>query len=187
VVGDVMGRGIRAASAMAQLRAAIRAYAAIDPDPAAVLTRLDRMLTSYDTGGGPQLTTLLLALSGPEGLVIGNAGHPPPMLRHPDGRVEQLPYATTIPLGVGPLAGDDGLRTAVTVPFPPGAVLLAYTDGLVDRRGEAITEGLERLRDAARGLGGDDLALGLRRLVDGLREGSDHDDVTALALRRGSP
>ena len=110
-VGDVMGRGVEAAAAMAQMRAAVRAYTAIDPDPASVLGKLDRMFAQFPTD---QLVTLVYLVVDParDEILVANAGHPPPVLLRGDGSTEQLPDADGCPLGV--LVQD---RIAHTVPM----------------------------------------------------------------------
>ncbi len=98
-VGDVMGRGVAAAAAMAQMRAAVRAYTAIDPTPEVVMASLDAMFAQFPT---EQLVTLVYAVVDParDLLLVGNAGHPPPVLLRADGTTEQLP------LGERRAAGD---------------------------------------------------------------------------------
>jgi serine phosphatase RsbU (regulator of sigma subunit) len=181
-VGDVMGRGVAAAAAMAQMRAAVRAYVAIDPEPGAVLGNLDLMFADqgmFAARDSPQLVTLLYLLADGDRVAVGNAGHPPPLLLGPDGSAEFLPMADDVPLGV---ASDT--RTASFVHLPPGAILLVYTDGLIERRREDIGEGLDRLLVAGRNLGGAPLGPGLRQLVEALQDPERDDDVTAVAVRR---
>jgi serine phosphatase RsbU (regulator of sigma subunit) len=177
-VGDVMGRGVRAAAAMAQMRSAVRAYAAVDPSPEAVLRNLDLMLTRY---GSEQLVTLLYLVLNPrhDELMIANAGHPPAVILRADQSTEQLPYADGAPLGTGRQR-----RRQSRLPFRVGDTLLAFTDGLIERRDEDIDQGMKRVHDAMPAFVGRSLAIGLADLVDGLREPSDDDDVAALAVRR---
>ena len=177
-VGDVMGRGVKAAAAMAQMRATVRAYAAVDSTPAAVMTKLDLMFERYPTD---QLVTLVYALADParDELVVTNAGHPPPVLLRADGSVEQLPVAEGWPLTVMP---QD--RRQVTVPFMVGDTLMAFTDGLIERRDEDITRGQERVLHAVPRLARPDLSAALSEVVDLLRDPSRDDDVAALAARR---
>ena len=99
-----------------------------------------------DTDGMIATAQVLLIDPSRSELTMVSAGHPPPLLRLPDGRVERLPEATHPPLGVG-----DGAGVAVHVAFPPGACVLGYTDGLVERRGEAIDDGITRLAAGVRG------------------------------------
>ena len=177
-IGDVMGRGVAAAAAMAQMRAALRAFASVDPKPALVVGKADRMLVRY---GVDQLVTLVYAVGDPVNgtLTLTNAGHPPLMVLREDGLVEPLPYADGPPLGVAP-----GGREELLVPFGPGDTLLAYTDGLVERRDEDIHDGLARLEAALPGLVGDPLRAGLERVVRAVRDDTYDDDTAVLALRR---
>ena len=178
-VGDVMGRGVAASAAMAQMRAAVRAFASVDPAPEAVLDALDRMVTQFDT---EQLVTLVYVLADAERgtLRIASAGHLPPFLTHPDGRVVRLPDADGPPLG---LASG---RTGLEVEVGPGDALLLVTDGLVERRGEDIETGLDRLQSAVRELAGHSLDEGLAQVVARVGDESSDDDVAALVLRRAS-
>jgi GAF domain-containing protein len=177
-VGDVMGRGVAAAAAMAQMRSAVRAYVALDPTPEVVLRRLDRMLLQY---GGEQLVTLVYLLADPsrDEVVVANAGHPPPVLLCASGEVEQLPNASGSPLGV-----LEQERLAHTVSLRAGDTVLAFTDGLIERRDEDIDQGQDRLLTALHLLAEGDLHSSLDELARRVREPSRDDDVAALAIRR---
>lgn len=176
-VGDVMGRGVAASAAMAQMRSAVRAFASADPSPEAVLAALDRMMLQFDT---EQLVTLVYVLAdGAAGtLRIASAGHLPPFVVRPDGSVDRLPDADGPPLGLG------WARTGLEVSMGPGDTLLLVTDGLVERRGEDIETGLGRLRGAAAALADDHLDEGLAEVLRRVEDGSSDDDVAALVLRR---
>ena len=177
-VGDVMGRGVSAAAAMAQIRASIRAYIATDPAPGAVLRQLDLLFETY---GISQLVTLvyLVVDPGSDELTLVNAGHPPPVILRADGRTEQLPYAEGAPLGV---ATHD--RQPLTFPFHPGDTVLAFSDGLIERREEDIDVGQERLLGAVPLLDQLPLAEALTQIVETVRDHTREDDVAALAVRR---
>ena len=182
-VGDVMGRGVEAAASMAQMRAAVRAYLAVDPSPGAVLDRLDRMLRQY---GVEQLVTLVCGLADPGRgeLAMANAGHPPAVVLRHTGECEQLPGADGPPLAVG-----ERPRHELVVPFAEGDLLLAFTDGLIERREEAIDIGQGRLREALATMhdghaGSHDFRGRLDALVDAVRDPTRDDDVAALAVRR---
>ena len=177
-VGDVMGRGVAAAAAMAQMRAAVRAYAAVDPTPEVVMTKLDLMFERYPTD---QLVTLVYLVVDParDELVVTNAGHPPPVLLRADLSTVQLPLAEGCPLGAVPER-----RRQVTVPFRRGDTVLAFTDGLIERRDEDISQGQERVLHALSGLARPDLSSALDEVVNLLRDPSRDDDVAALAARR---
>ncbi len=176
VVGDVSGRGLRAAATMASLRFAIHAYAVDGDSPARILTKLSS-LVSIDAGG--RLATVLCALVdlGTRSLTLTSAGHLPPLLIS-DGRSEYLESAVGLPVGV-----DSGVRyESTTVTVPPRATLLAYTDGLIERRGENLDQGLARLQAAATGA-----HLPLPELISGLldemRDGPSEDDTAIVGLR----
>jgi serine phosphatase RsbU (regulator of sigma subunit) len=181
VVGDVMGRGVTAAAAMAQMRAAIRALVAVEPDARSVLVALDRLFEQYDFH---QLVTMVYALADParDELVVANAGHPPPVLRRSDGSVEVVEAEPGLLLGAG--GGD---RTPVTVPFRVGDLLVSYTDGLIERRDEDIDAGVKRLADACGAFSQDqDLLAGLADVISSVRDVRRDDDVAVLAVRRRS-
>jgi serine phosphatase RsbU (regulator of sigma subunit) len=177
-MGDVMGRGVAAAAAMAEMRAATRAFASVDPDPAVVLGQLDAMVVAY---ASDQLVTLVYVLADPVAghLLVANAGHPPPSVLRADGSVERLPFTDGPPLG---LAADD--RRQAAVPFGVGDILLLFTDGLVERRDEDIDTGLQRLARIVPALAATSLASGVEYLVEAVRDDTHDDDMAALGLRR---
>ena len=177
-VGDVMGRGVAAAAAMAQMRAAVRAYAAADPRPAAVVGALDTMFGLFPTD---QLVTLAYLLVDPttDSLTFTNAGHPPPALLRADGTTEQLPLADGAPLGTVPQ--ERGERT---VRFCPGDAVVIFTDGLIERRDEDISTGQQRVIDALPRLARPDLTTALGQLGESLTDPARNDDVAVLAVRR---
>jgi GAF domain-containing protein len=178
-VGDVMGRGVRAAAAMAQMRAAIRAFVAVDPEPAVVLTRLDQMFETYDVARLVTMVYVLVDAARDEALIL-NAGHPPPVIMRREGTVEQLPLAEGPPLGV-----DAAERRPVVFPFGPGDLLLAFTDGLIERRDEDIDVGQKRLLEEVPSLQVGALADELEQLAARMRDQTRSDDVAAVAVRRG--
>ncbi len=143
VVGDVVGKGVEAAAAMAQLRNGLRAFALDRLKPASALARLNRLAgESLET----TFATLVYAVIDPQRRIcrLASAGHPPPIVAFADGRVELLEGGRGLPLGVAP----DTRYRQTTVELPAGSVLLLYSDGLVERRGHSIDEGLDRVRDA---------------------------------------
>ena len=143
VIGDVVGRGVKAASAMGQLRNAVRAYLLEGYGPAPTLERVNRLL---DTLGGGFATISLLVVDTAGGeLVYANAGHPPPLVVGPDGATHWLDAGLAPPIGA---ASDVAYREAQDA-IPEGGALVLYTDGLVERRNEPIDAGLGRLADAA--------------------------------------
>ncbi len=142
VMGDVVGRGFRAAALMGQLRSALRAYAFDGNEPWELMTKLNTLLRRIDPGGSA--TLLYLEFDSDAGrIALASAGHLPPLLR--DGAATtfvELPPA--VPLGVvpNPVYGD------VTVEVHPPIELVLYTDGLMERAEEGLEDGFERLREA---------------------------------------
>ncbi|HEX5615620.1 MAG TPA: PP2C family protein-serine/threonine phosphatase [Acidimicrobiia bacterium] len=176
VVGDVSGRGIPAAAVMASLRYAIRAYAAQGDTPTTILRKLRALL---DVGRDGFFATVLCGVVDvrTREITLANAGHPNALLVGPAGATFVTTEVAT-PIGV-PATGEHG---AVTVRIPDDATLLAFTDGLFERRGQTIDVGLEHLRDAAaRHDGGLDELLG-RVVADVVPKGSD-DDIALLGVR----
>jgi serine phosphatase RsbU (regulator of sigma subunit) len=176
VVGDVSGHGVRAAATMAALRFAIQAYAAQNDPPDAILSKLSRLVNVNRTG---QLATILCALVDVEAhkLTVTSAGHLPPLLIS-DGTGTFVTSEVGVPIGV-----RSGARySSTSIDTPPAATLLAFTDGLVERRGESIDAGLARLQRAASSnhVGLDEL---LGRLIDDLRFDGGDDDTAIAALR----
>jgi serine phosphatase RsbU (regulator of sigma subunit) len=180
-VGDVMGRGVMAASVMAQMRSAIRTLVAVDPNPRAVLAGMDRV---FDALHLEQLVTMVYAVADPalDHLQVINAGHPPPVLLAQDGQIELLEHPSTLILGVG-----GGQRAVRSAEFRPGDRLLLYTDGLVERRGEDADTGLARLITALRTPRTDDPDSWLSAIVEELRDPTRDDDVAALLVTREQP
>ena len=143
VVGDVSGRGLRAAATMAALRFAIHAYAAQNDPPDAILTKLSKLVNVRRSG---QLATILCALVDVEAhrLTVTSAGHLPPLLIS-NGTGTFVQSEVGVPIGVR----SGAKYTSTSIDTPPAATLLAFTDGLVERRGESIDAGLARLQRAA--------------------------------------
>ena len=175
-VGDVSGRGLEAGSVMAALHFAIRAYALEGHDPATVLDLLGGLLTmARDRHFATVVCGLLDVTTG--ALTVANAGHLP-MLVVDGSRSHFLQVPAGPPIGV-----RRGHRyEAAQLQLPAGATLLAYTDGLVERRGETLDVSLDRLRDAASPTEGpvEDLLAGL---LAELRPDGSADDTALLGLR----
>jgi len=184
-VGDVVGRGLGAASAMGQLRSAVRALAAADLEPAAVLGHLDTFVAQVEAA---RYATLAYAEVDPESGVVtfASAGHLPPVTIDPDGEPRLFMEGRSAPLGVtGPELAP---RRQARFTLGPGAGFLLYTDGLVERRTEPIDTGLERLLAAVRASRTHVPA----RLVETLPAAlidlrTTHDDVCLLSFRRSAP
>lgn len=183
-VGDVMGHDMGAAASMGQLRSVLRSYAWSGDEPSAVVGRLDELVRGLDMAA---LATCAYAIvcrdqEGSCRVTYTLAGHPPPMVWHPDGHVELLDEALTSPVGV---AGDDRTITQAVADLPVGAYLVLYTDGLVERRRLDIDASIDRLRETLQSAPGGSTAAQLtRHLVDTLT-GDDHDDdICVLVLHR---
>ena len=145
-VGDVVGHGVEAAAVMAQLRTAVRAYAAEGHTPGDVADRVNHLMLNL---GPLAMTTMVYLVIDPatESLQLVNAGHPPALLIEPSGEARFLWPKGGVPLGATAAATYEAQEFAL----PTGSTVLIYTDGLVERRGESIEVGLERLREIARG------------------------------------
>ncbi|MEU8523451.1 SpoIIE family protein phosphatase [Streptomyces sp. NBC_01216] len=175
VIGDVMGRGVRAAAVMGQLRTAVRAYARLDLPPHEVLQLLDGLAAEIDAS---QIATCVYAVHDPnEGkLVYASAGHLPVLVRHEDGTVHRAEGPTGPPLGTG-----GWLHTSGTIALPPGSTAVLYTDGLVERRREDIDEGVAALERALSGAVGTPEVV-CDRLLRSLGVTAEHDDDVAVLV-----
>ena len=176
VIGDVVGHGVAAAAIMAQLRTAVRAYAADDRDPASVVQAVDRLMWQL---GPTAMTTLVYLLLDPvdETVEIVNAGHLPPLMIDPDGEARYLSAEGALPLGTSP---NENYRSTV-IPFPAGAAIVLYTDGLVERRDAPIDTGLDGLR--AVGAGSDDVEALCSDALERLMPAKPSDDIAIIAVR----
>lgn len=178
-VGDVSGKGVGAAAIMARLRFTVRAYLTEGHSPEVVLGMCSRQLNVNRDG---HLSTVLLGVGNTDtGLVMmANAGHLNP-LRVTGNVAEFITTDVGLPLGVAP-----GSYTPTTLQLTSGSTLVAFTDGLVERRGESIDFGLARLvRAATQQVSNlDEL---LTRLTATLGPAGSDDDVAVLAFRWTSP
>ncbi|WP_375482985.1 PP2C family protein-serine/threonine phosphatase [uncultured Jatrophihabitans sp.] len=175
-VGDVSGRGLEAGSVMAALHFAIRAYAREGHSPATVLDLLGNLLTMRRDRHFATVVCCLLDVS-TGSLTVASAGHLPMLLVHRDGS-----HFIDAPLGPPIGIRHTGPFRSVTVELPLGATLLAYTDGLVERRDETLDDGLARLRSVAARTGGTVEGMVSTLLAEMTPAGSD-DDTAVLALR----
>lgn len=175
VIGDVMGRGVRAAAVMGQLRTAVRAYARLDLPPHEVIQLLDVLASEIDA---TQIATCVYAVHDPnEGqLVYASAGHLPILVRDEDGTVERAADPTGPPLGTG-----GWVHTSGTIALPPGSTAVLYTDGLVERRSEDIDEGVASLARALSGAKGSPQVV-CDRLIRSLGVTAEHDDDVAVLV-----
>jgi serine phosphatase RsbU (regulator of sigma subunit)/anti-sigma regulatory factor (Ser/Thr protein kinase) len=175
VVGDVVGHGVAAAAAMGALRYALLVFASETADPGRLLERLNRFAARRGTDAG----TVAMAVIDPDTdeVTLASAGHVPVFVRQADGVVRRHAVQLGIPLGVLTAAE---YRTE-TVAFGPGDTIALVTDGVIERRGEAIDAGLDRLDDL---LAGD--ASAPERLVDAVlgRSLGRHDDDAAVLIAR---
>jgi PAS domain S-box-containing protein len=179
VMGDVAGKGLAAASMVGRLRSALRAYALEGHPPARVLEQLNRLI--WTEAEESQMATLLYLVVDPvEGEVRWvNAGHPPPLMLDGGARAQYLEGGSSVPLGVLPFPEFE----EIAVPMDPGGTVVLYTDGLVERPGEHIDQGLGRLAEAVR-----DAPIEPEQLCDHLLrelvpEDGTPDDVALLTLR----
>ena len=179
-VGDVMGKGAPAAALMGQVRTAIRAYAVAGQSPSQVLSSLDRL---FDALVEDRVVTVVVGTVNPKrGTVrLANAGHPPALVIRADGTATFSSTESSLLIAAG-LNGP--VRPAQELALAPGDSLVMYSDGLVERRGELITVGMQRLADATTAVasGGWPMrpaALLATRLSDDERP----DDVVVLAMQ----
>ncbi|MEU5046191.1 ATP-binding SpoIIE family protein phosphatase [Streptomyces griseorubiginosus] len=177
VVGDVMGKGVRAAAVMGQIRTACRAYARLRLAPSEVLEHLSVLVDDIAPGC---ITTCVYAVldTAEDRLRAAVAGHLPPVLRDPQGRVRFLDERVGPPLGVGRRRYPQQ-----EISVPPGSRLLLYTDGLVERRGRPIDDGLRSLRELLAGPVGE-IEADCDSWLDALADGQHDDDIALLYLHR---
>jgi PAS domain S-box-containing protein len=179
VIGDVAGHGTEAASVMGQVRMAVRAFSLEGHAPGVVVGRVHDLLRSlYD---GEQMVTLLYLAVDPTTweTTMVNAGHPPPLLLDHAGGATYLESPTGLPLGLNwSLPYEESIAL-----LRPGAALVLFTDGLIDRREVAIEEGLERLREAVTDKVGMDIDRLCGSLLEALVPAAASDDVAILAAR----
>ena len=177
VVGDVAGSGLAAAVIMGRMRSTLRAYALETLDPGEVLVRLDRKMAHFEPDA---MATVLYAVfdSAADWMRICLAGHFPPVIAVPGQPAELVGAA------VGPVIGIDAdvRRPVTTVAIPPGALLSFYTDGLVERRGQVIDEGLTRLCRAVSAQPPEAACAAVMGALIGSE--SARDDVALLMIRR---
>ncbi|MET9108904.1 PP2C family protein-serine/threonine phosphatase [Streptomyces zhihengii] len=143
-VGDVVGHGLLAAGVMGQLRSALSAASRVAAGPAQALEVLGLYARFVD--GAESTTAVSVFIDWKEHtLTYSSAGHPPPAVCRPDGTVTFLDGATDPPLGARP---EHVPRPQACCDFAEGSALVLYTDGLIERRGEDIYTGIDRLAEA---------------------------------------
>ncbi|NIH85135.1 ATP-binding SpoIIE family protein phosphatase [Amycolatopsis granulosa] len=177
VIGDVVGHGLPAAIVMGRMRSALRAFALEGGDPAEVLVNLDRKMQHFEPG---MMATVLYAVVEPnfERLHVSSAGHLVPVQGRVGEPARLLDVAVDPPIG----ALRDVRRRVSVVDIPPGSVVCFYTDGLVERRGVPLDEGLDRLCAAVRPVPVTDVCADVMGAMIG--EDNPDDDVALLAVRR---
>jgi len=180
-IGDVVGRGLDAASLMAQLRTTLRAYALQGQDTAAVLSGVDDVLGYI---GETTMTTgvyLVIDLA-TDTVTLASAGHPPPLVIAPDGSASFLEVVGGVALGVSATSSYREERFELLA----GSTILLYTDGVVEVRGESLDDGLERLRVIA-GRGHPTVEALCDAIVNELVAGARSADDVALVAARIEP
>jgi serine phosphatase RsbU (regulator of sigma subunit) len=180
VVGDVAGHGVQSAVVMGRIRSALRAYALLDTSPARVLDLVDRKVDQFEIG---TIATVACAVSSPpyETLTIAVAGHPPPVVAVPGRRAVFADVEVSPP--IGSLVGL--ARSSTTMTLAPDTVVAFYTDGLIERRGESVDVGLERLRDVTSAGPPERVAAEIMRGLVG--NSVITDDIALIVMRRGAP
>ncbi len=178
VMGDVSGHGLEAAVIMGRLRSALRAYALDSESPAEVLAKLDRKANHFEHGA---MATVAYGIIGPhrEALTLSLAGHLPPVLAEPGepGRLVESPPDPPIGLTIGVPE-----RRTTVVELPEEAVLVFYTDGLVERRDRPVDVGMAQLAATVRAADPERVCAQVMAAMIGSRPAQD--DVAVLALRR---
>ena len=175
VVGDVSGRGLSAARVMAALRFTVRAYFLEGYSPEEILEKCSRHLHVPIDG---HFATVLVGIGdvARHEITLANVGHFNPLVVE-GARSAYIGTSLGPPLGV---AG--GTYESVTVNVRPRSTLIAFTDGLVEKRGESLDQGLERLEKVARGENGS-LDHLLAKVIEEVSSGASEDDIAMLGLR----
>jgi serine phosphatase RsbU (regulator of sigma subunit)/PAS domain-containing protein len=182
VIGDVQGHNVSAAALMGQVRTAVHAHTTAGAYPDEVLARTNRLLADLEPGLFTSCLYLHLDLAG-DRVLMAAAGHPPPLLRHPDGHTEIVDSPPGLLLGIDPAA----TYPIIEIPLPPGTVLALYTDGLVEAPGLNLENALESLADTLAQPGHRSLEDLADALLDCAQPSGDRSDDTALLLLRHTP
>ncbi len=182
VVGDVVGKGVQAAAMMGQLRNALRAFAFEYDDPHTVVSRLDKLVEGMMDSAFATLVYLVVDPRQRRAQYVV-AGHPPPLIRSPDGTTSFLEQGRSLPIGVdASLEFESG-----EVLLQQGSTILLYTDGLVERRGTPLDEGLRRLAESAAASEDDPEELVESVLGALIGDNERPDDIAVLAIRFAAP
>ena len=177
VVGDVVGRGLGAATTMGQLRSAVRALASMDLAPGDLLDALESYVRRHEVG---RMATVVYAqLDLATGcLRYACAGHPPPLIVSPSDGAHYAWEGRSLPLDA---MAVDAPRPTAECTIEPGSLILLYTDGLIESRALTLLQGMDRLRDAAAAAG--ELEPLVDKLARELRDTEHSDDVCLLGAR----
>jgi phosphoserine phosphatase RsbU/P len=177
VVGDVAGAGLKAAVIMGRIRSKLRAYALESADPADVLSRLDRTMQHFEPDAMATVICVMFSLSLDQAR-MSSAGHLPPIIGRPGQPAAPVDMQPDVLIGVPAVKP----RHVTTVCFPPGSRLCLYTDGLVERRGQLLDEGIERLSAAFEA---QDPEVACAAVMAAMTQYGPHtDDVAVLMLGR---
>jgi anti-sigma regulatory factor (Ser/Thr protein kinase) len=189
-VGDVMGRGVRAAAVMGQMRAALRSYAVEGLDPSELLEHLAAFAQVLE---GDHLVTCLVGIhDAANGTVtFASAGHPPALRLGADGDAGYVEVEPGLPLGVPTVlerhaAGGGRGYPETSVKLTPGSTLLLFTDGLVEDRDVPVAAGLERLAAAFQGRTPTSAEEACSEALRTMGRDTSHDDDTAVLALRGT-
>jgi phosphoserine phosphatase RsbU/P len=180
VVGDVAGHGIQASIVMGRVRSALRAYSLLELPPDEVLRLVDRKVDHFEIG---MIATVACAVTDPpyDTMTVASAGHPPPVIAAPGMRPLLAGVDPDPPLG----SGSGHRQSSATIPLAPGAVVAFYTDGLVERRGEPIDVGLDRLCAAISLAHPNDVTRDVMHQLIGST--TPDDDIALVVLRKTQP
>jgi phosphoserine phosphatase RsbU/P len=178
VTGDVARHGLAGAIIMGRARSAMRAYALLGGPPEEVLALTHQKLAHFEPRA---VVTAVCAVSKPpfEEFRVCSAGHPPPVIATPGQAADLVDVRPGPPLGAVP----GTVRSSVLVPFPAGAVMVLYTDGLVERRGQTIDEGLAELTSAVSTDHPEAVCHKVLQRLLGSRP--PRDDIALVAVRKG--
>jgi phosphoserine phosphatase RsbU/P len=179
VIGDVAGSGLYAAVTMGRIRSALRAYTLLDEPPERVLDRVDHKVSHFEIDA---IATVLCATMDPpyDEMALAIAGHPPPVIAVPGRPPSFAETAVSPPIGLD--FGAERPRSATTISVGAGTVMAFYTDGLVERRGESLDQGLERLRQAVSAEAPSEVTRNIMRQCIGASVPGD--DIALVVMRR---
>ncbi len=176
VTGDVAGHGLHAAVVMGRVRSALRSYALLSSEPAEVLELTSRKVQHFEAA--TMVTAVCATASFPyDEFRVATAGHLPPLLVP----VEEPGYFLSLQIGPPLGVRTEISRSATIVALPDGAAMVLYTDGLVERRGESVDNGMERLRNA---LNADSAEAVCRQVTRAMLGDEAQDDIAIVVVRR---